>query len=58
MQNDFGLSKRAAAQGYAASQPFCRVAAQERDADFEHELRLSALRDRIRYVSREELDRL
>ena len=42
---------------YAASQFFGRASAQERDADVLREMRLSALRDRIRVIPRDELDR-
>ena|SRR5207247_8342324 len=48
-------AEQRAAQGYAASQIFGPTQT-ERDADVLREIRLSALRDRIRIVSREELD--
>ena len=44
-------------QGYAVSQFFGRASAQERDADVLREMRLSALRDRIRVIPGDELDR-
>jgi len=48
-------AEQRAAQGYAASQIFGPTQT-ERDAD--REIRLSALRDRIRIVSHEELSRM